>query len=91
MALDFTQTEHEIASLAARGRTNREIATVLGLSPKTVEWNLTKVYRSLRVRSRTELAATWPGLRDRSQAFAKNISRGLSDSRTTPDTEEELL
>jgi DNA-binding CsgD family transcriptional regulator len=27
------------------------------MSPKTVEWNLSKVYRKLHVRSRTELAA----------------------------------
>ena len=59
MALRLTETEIEIASLAARGRTNREIATALRLSPKTVEWNLTKVYRALHLRSRTELAATW--------------------------------
>lgn len=59
MAASLTATEHEIALLAARGRTNREIGAVLGLSPKTVEWNLTKVYRALQVRSRTELAAAW--------------------------------
>lgn len=52
----LTKTELRIASLAARGQTNQEIATRLLISPKTVEWNLTKVYRKLRVRSRTELA-----------------------------------
>lgn len=88
MAVGFTQTEHEIASLAARGRTNREIATVLGLSPKTVEWNLTKVYRSLRVRSRTERAATWPAPRDRSQAFAKVAARDLQHPDTAIQIEE---
>jgi DNA-binding CsgD family transcriptional regulator len=30
---------------------------VLHLSPKTVEWNLTRIYRKVGVRSRTELAA----------------------------------
>ncbi len=30
----------------------------MSLSPKTVEWNLSKIYRKLGVRSRTELAAT---------------------------------
>ncbi len=55
----LTATEHAIASLAARGRTNNEIAGALCLSRKTVEWNLTKIYRVLNVRGRTELAATW--------------------------------
>jgi DNA-binding CsgD family transcriptional regulator len=54
---ELTKTERRIASLAARGQTNQEIAARLLISPKTVEWNLTKIYRKLRVRSRTELAA----------------------------------
>ena len=58
-ARGLTPREHEIATLVASGRTNGEIAAALDLSVKTVEWNLTKVYRVLRVRGRTELAATW--------------------------------
>jgi DNA-binding NarL/FixJ family response regulator len=52
----LTETERRVVELAARGRTNQEIADTLHLSPKTVEWNLTKIYRRLGVRSRTELA-----------------------------------
>lgn len=48
--------ERNVAELAARGRTNREIGAQLYLSPKTVETVLTRVYRKLGVRSRTELA-----------------------------------
>lgn len=58
----MTPTEHAVAALAARGRTNQEIADALHLSPKTVEWNLTKIYRALGVRSRTELAIRWARL-----------------------------
>jgi DNA-binding CsgD family transcriptional regulator len=39
------------------GRTYREVADALFISPKTVQWNLSKVYRKLGVRSRAELAA----------------------------------
>jgi DNA-binding CsgD family transcriptional regulator len=54
---DLSETERQIADLVAQGRSNREVAAALSLSPKTVEWNLSKVYAKLGVRSRTELAS----------------------------------
>ncbi len=56
---ELTETEHRIADLAAQGRSNREIATELIVSLRTVESNLTRIYRKVGVRSRTELAAAW--------------------------------
>jgi DNA-binding CsgD family transcriptional regulator len=53
----LSTTESEIVDLVAAGRSNKEVAQALHLSPKTVEWNLSKVYRKLGVHSRTELAA----------------------------------
>jgi DNA-binding CsgD family transcriptional regulator len=53
----LTPTEAQIASLVAQGRTNQQVADALFVSPKTVEWNLSKVYKKLHVRSRAELAA----------------------------------
>jgi DNA-binding CsgD family transcriptional regulator len=53
----LTPTETQIASLVAQGRTNQQVADALFVSPKTVEWNLSKVYKKLHVRSRAELAA----------------------------------
>lgn len=55
---DLTPVEARIAHLVANGHTNREIANLLFVSPKTVEANLSRVYRKLDMRSRTELA-TW--------------------------------
>jgi DNA-binding CsgD family transcriptional regulator len=55
----LSAAELRIAELAAGGRRNREIAAELAVSLKTVEWNLTRVYRKLGVRSRTELAVRW--------------------------------
>ena len=52
----LTPRELEAALLAARGRTNREIADELFLSPKTVEHQLSRVYRKLEIRRRSELA-----------------------------------
>jgi DNA-binding NarL/FixJ family response regulator len=52
----LTPTERRIADRVACGLSNAEVARELFLSPKTVEWNLSKIYRKLGVRSRTELA-----------------------------------
>ncbi len=51
----LSATESEVARLVAAGRTNREVAAALHVSTRTVEWNLSKLYRKLGVRSRTEL------------------------------------
>ena len=53
----LTAMERRVAELVAGGHSNAEVARELFLSPKTVEWNLSKVYKKLHVRSRTELAA----------------------------------
>jgi DNA-binding CsgD family transcriptional regulator len=51
----LSASEERVARLAAAGRTNREIADELFVSVKTVEATLSKAYRKLQVRSRTEL------------------------------------
>ncbi|HTI32242.1 MAG TPA: AAA family ATPase [Miltoncostaea sp.] len=53
----LTPQELQVALSAARGATNRETATALLISPKTVEYHLARVYAKLGVRSRAELAA----------------------------------
>ena len=52
----LTPTEERVAELAAEGLRNAEIAARLHVTPKTVEATLTRVYRKVGVRSRTELA-----------------------------------
>ena len=54
----LSETERRIVELVVKGRTNKEVGLALSLSPKTVEWNLSKVYAKLGIRSRVELAAT---------------------------------
>ena len=53
----LTPTEERVAALVAAGGTYREVANALFISPKTVQWNLSKIYRKLGVRSRAELTA----------------------------------
>ena len=51
----LTATETQVAGLSASGITNRQVAAQLGISPKTVEANLSRVYRKLDIHSRAEL------------------------------------
>ncbi|MBV9383049.1 MAG: helix-turn-helix domain-containing protein [Streptosporangiaceae bacterium] len=57
----LTSREREIARLAATGRSSRDIAEQLSLSPRTVDTHLARVYRKLGLPSRSALAAWWPG------------------------------
>jgi DNA-binding CsgD family transcriptional regulator len=54
---ELTATERRVAELAAEGLTNREVASKAFMSPKTVQANLTRIYRKLGIRSRAELGA----------------------------------
>jgi DNA-binding CsgD family transcriptional regulator len=53
---NLTSTERRVADLVAAGRTNAEVAAELFMSQRTVESHLSRIYRKLEVRSRTELS-----------------------------------
>ena len=57
----LTITEASIAAMVREGASNREIATRMFLSVKTVEAALTRIYRKLGVRSRTQLSSKLGG------------------------------
>ena len=58
----LTAQEAEIARLAARHYTNPQIGERLFLSPRTVEWHLSKIFTALGVSSRKELNTVLPRL-----------------------------
>jgi DNA-binding CsgD family transcriptional regulator len=53
--LGLTVSEQRVAELAATGATNRDVAAALFISPKTVEANMTRIYRKFNIHSRAEL------------------------------------
>jgi DNA-binding CsgD family transcriptional regulator len=60
---DLTPTERSVAETIAAGRTTRQAAQLLFVSPRTVEAALTSVYRKLGIHSRAELARAMLGPR----------------------------
>jgi DNA-binding NarL/FixJ family response regulator len=53
---ELTEAEHSVAELVAQGMKNREIGRALHMSVASVEAHLTRIYRKLEIRSRSELA-----------------------------------
>ena len=90
---DLTPQELQIALRLAAGRTTRETAAALFLSPKTIEYHLRSVYRKLEIGSRSELTAamTTPvaralsrfvrGLIDRKRSIIRFTCSGISSCR----------
>lgn len=54
----LTEAEQRVAECVARGLSNREVATELYLSVKTVEFHLSRIFRKLDIGSRSHLIAT---------------------------------
>jgi DNA-binding CsgD family transcriptional regulator len=55
-ALGLSRREAEVLRWVAAGKTDDEVATILGLSPRTVHHHLEHVYRKLGVENRTAAA-----------------------------------
>ncbi|MGH3003294.1 MAG: helix-turn-helix transcriptional regulator, partial [Gaiellaceae bacterium] len=66
---ELTPQEFQISLLLAQGRTTREAAAALFLSPKTIEYHLHNAYRKLGVHSRDELRVALRS-KDRTEVMA---------------------
>jgi DNA-binding response OmpR family regulator/DNA-binding CsgD family transcriptional regulator len=58
----LTMREGEVLSWLSKGKTNRDIAQILGLSPRTVDKHLEQIYAKLGVENRTAAAAIATGV-----------------------------
>ncbi|MBL6616702.1 MAG: response regulator transcription factor [Reyranella sp.] len=56
-SLGLTARESEVLSWLSKGKTNRDIAQILGLSPRTIDKHLEQIYAKLGVENRTSAAA----------------------------------
>ena len=70
----LTPSEQRVAELTASGLTNRDVAAALFISPKTVEANLSRIYRKLDIRSRAELGRRMGQATDRETPDSSSVS-----------------
>jgi len=54
--IEFSEREKQVVEHLMQGKSNKEIALALGVSLRTVEFHLSRIYRKLGVTSRTEAA-----------------------------------
>lgn len=54
--LPLTRREWQVAEWLEQGKTNREIAVILGTAPRTVEKHVESLLRKLQVENRTAAA-----------------------------------
>ncbi|MGW1785281.1 ATP-binding protein [Streptomyces sp. NPDC002143] len=55
----LTRREQQVAALVAQGKSNRQIASALALSPRTAEYHVQNILAKLGFGSRSEIASWW--------------------------------
>ncbi len=69
---NLTQREAEVANWIAQGKSNRDVAAILSLSPRTIDKHLEVIFAKLNVENRTAAAAVIIGSRDLRQGDEKD-------------------
>ncbi len=76
----LTQRETEVLSWLSKGKTNRDIGDILGLSPRTVNKHLENIFKKLGVETRTAAAALGVAGLDAAASGAAARSEQLSST-----------
>src|ERR1700733_15833762 len=79
---ELTPQEVQVARLAAEGQPNPEIAAQLFLSPRTVEWHLTKMFGKLGISSRKELRSALSDVEPPSSSASSDSRLGDQENAT---------
>ena len=74
-SLGLSARQAEVLDWVARGKTNKEVATILGLSERTVHHHLEQVYRTLGVDNRTAAARIAMNAGEQGSVATKKTSR----------------
>ena len=53
-AIEYSKRQQQVIELLLQGKSNKQIASKLGISESTVEFHLRNIYGKLQVNSRTE-------------------------------------
>jgi TolB-like protein/tetratricopeptide (TPR) repeat protein len=75
MVEKLSPRQREVLRLAARGLTNREIASILGVSAETVRTHLASILERLEVSNRTEAAVAWHAWEAGAERVAEVLQR----------------
>ena len=69
----LTPRQREVLALLAEGKSNKAIATELGLSPGTVKVHMTRIFKSLNVSNRTEAVIASAALLDTTRSTGEEL------------------
>ena len=78
--IELTPRERAVAALVSEGRTNKEIARVLGVSPRTIDNQILSASKKLGVHNRVQLAvhvcrAQYEGELERLRVVCEELER----------------
>lgn len=74
----WTRRQREVLDLISQGRTNAQIAEVLGLSLQGAKWHVTEILTKLNAESREEAAEYWRRYHGMAPRFARVFRGGLA-------------
>lgn len=72
----LTEKQIQIAELVSSGLSNQQVAQSLGVTEKAVKWHLTNVYKTLKIKTRTQLVLFWM----ETKKDKENIRTGFIDA-----------